>query len=164
MFYNLVDNENNSQLFMRLCGQRRSACSWRRVWAWMWRTAWGKQPLISAAEHGFLDGLQLLLKSRADKDLTDNEGNTALISAAANKQSFCVRCLLQARAIPDARNQSGKTALIYSAIHGSDDNVTLLLRCGADRNLCDRNGRTALDSAKSNGHWKVVPGLWSTIL
>ncbi|CAE7637895.1 ANKRD50, partial [Symbiodinium necroappetens] len=81
---------------------------------------------------------QLLLKSRADKELTDNEGNTAN---------------------PDARNQSGKTALMYSAIHGSDDNVTLLLTWGADRNLCDSNGRGALDSAKSNGHWKIAQTL-----
>jgi ankyrin repeat protein len=89
-----------------------------------------------------LDTLRTLVRSAADANAKDAEGDPPLMIAAASGSLDAMRLLLDRGADVNGRNAFGSTALIWAA--GERPKVELLLARGADVNAAAKTGRTAL--------------------
>jgi ankyrin repeat protein len=118
------------------------------------RDGYGETLLIQAIENNRESVVRLLLKRRANVNLSDTQlGDTPLIRAsyttATENQPLTslIRLLIQNRADPNRRNKVGDTALHLAVGIGHSDIVAALLKAGADFRARDRLGRTALQLA-----------------
>lgn len=130
----------------------------------------GHSALHAASQFGFEqnDSLRarrlfdVLLKRKADPNLADHEGKTALLlllGAHLRPGSQCdathigalLPVLLDAGARIEHADQRGVTALHACAMHALLPPARLLLARGADRNAADAFGRTAADVARHLG-------------
>ncbi|HKT26769.1 ankyrin repeat domain-containing protein [Dyella sp.] len=130
----------------------------------------GHSALHAASQFGFEqnDSLRahrlfdVLLKRKADPNLADSEGKTALLlllGAHLRPGSECdathigalLPVLLDAGAHIEHADQRGVTALHACAMHALLPPARLLLARGADRNAADAFGRTAADVARHLG-------------
>lgn len=130
----------------------------------------GHSALHAASQFGFEqnDSLRarrlfdVLLKRKADPNLADHEGKTALLlllGAHLRPGSECdathigalLPVLLDAGARIEHADQRGVTALHACAMHALLPPARLLLARGADRNAADAFGRTAADVARHLG-------------
>ncbi len=99
-----------------------------------------------------LEIVKLLLKNRANPNLQDNDGWTALMTASrfSNTESSIeiVELLLKYGANPNLQDNDGWTALIlasrFSNEESSIETVEILLKNGANPNLQDNDGWSAL--------------------
>jgi ankyrin repeat protein len=126
-----------------------------------------KQALVTAATHGNISALEILLEKPAsqshrhhresDEESDDGEktfmeaqvnswaqGTTPLIAAIKNKHVKTAKFLLDAGADPDLYAQNGITALQVAAKEGESGLVRLLLDRGAEIDHRDACGDTAL--------------------
>jgi ankyrin repeat protein len=94
-----------------------------------------------------------LLASRADPNLQDHEGDTALLLSEGRVPSI-VRLLLAANADPNLANKEGRTPLIAAA-RNEADSVRVLLAAGADPAHRDDTGVAALTVARAAGRAEV---------
>jgi len=102
--------------------------------------------LITAADEGHWETVQVLLDAGADANAEGEEGMTALMAAAYAGHTQTVKALLDAGAEVDARDNDGWTALMQ-VTNGGTEIVKILLDAGADleaKNL----GITVSDSEK----------------
>ena len=77
----------------------------------------GNTPLMVAAQLGFVDGIQALVRRKAKIDLANNRGETPLIVAVQLRSAPVVRELLAAGANPDTTdNVSGQSARDYATV------------------------------------------------
>nr|MDH4225467.1 ankyrin repeat domain-containing protein [Deltaproteobacteria bacterium] len=76
----------------------------------------GRTPLMAAAILGREEITRMLLKHKADPNLSDMDGQTALILAVRSGQGGAVRLLLAAGAQPNAKSITGNTALHWAAL------------------------------------------------
>ncbi|XP_067663125.1 serine/threonine-protein phosphatase 6 regulatory ankyrin repeat subunit A-like [Haliotis asinina] len=98
----------------------------------------GKTPLMMAAEHGWLETFNLLVKEGSDHDILDERGNTILHVACTGGNVTIVRHLLsQCDLGVDCRGATGRTAAMLSANAGHVELLTHLVQIGAD--LCLRD-------------------------
>ncbi|GLQ92860.1 ankyrin repeat domain-containing protein [Dyella acidisoli] len=130
----------------------------------------GHSALHAASQFGFEqnDSLRarrlfdVLLKRKADPNLADGEGKTALLlllGAHLRPGSACdpthigalLPVLLDAGARIEHADQRGVTALHACAMHALLPPARVLLARGADRNAADAFGRTAADVARHLG-------------
>jgi ankyrin repeat protein len=130
----------------------------------------GHSALHAAAQFGFEQNdslrahrlFEVLLKRKADPNLADSEGKTALLlllGAHLRPGSDCdathigalLPVLLDAGANIEHADQRGVTALHACAMHALLPPARLLLARGADRNAADAFGRTAADVARHLG-------------
>ena len=74
-------------------------------------------PMSSAAAHGYLEVVRLLLEAGADQNAEQQDGSTALMAAAQNGHLQVVRVLLEAGADKNAAMQNGATALMMAFSH-----------------------------------------------
>jgi len=98
--------------------------------------------------------VELLLNAKADPDIQDLRGNTALILAAEHCKAEIVELLLNNGANPNIktfakdmvtfRSQNDWTALMNAARKGHKEIVRLLLDAKADPNIQSKSGNTAL--------------------
>lgn len=98
--------------------------------------------------------VELLLNAKADPNIQDLRGNTALILAAEHGKTETVELLLSKGAKPNIktftknmatfRSQNDRTALMEAALEGYKEIVELLLDAEADPNIQSKNGDTAL--------------------
>ena len=75
-------------------------------------------PLMYAARQGSLGALRVLVKARADLNLSDPDGTTALVFAIINSHYDAVRLLVEAGANPNLADTAGMAAL-YAAVDAS---------------------------------------------
>lgn len=97
----------------------------------------------------------LLLKSGANINLTDKNGNTALMEAAKNGYGNVVKLLMSAGAKADAKNNDGMTAIALAEKNNKKDIASYIKRYGSNT-----NGNTALAKESSLPIWAVGPGKW----
>ena len=123
----------------------------------------GATPLLVAAKVGDVPAVQLLLKYKADVEITTSEGVTPLMAAAGMGHSFnptrgryktdddgaaCVKLLQAAGGKINEADLQGLTPLHAAAQHGWDDTVKLLVADGADLQPKDKLGLTPIDHAE----------------
>ena len=75
-------------------------------------------PLMYAARQGSLGALRVLVKARADLNLSDPDGTTALVFAIINSHYDAARLLVEAGANPNLADTAGMAAL-YAAVDAS---------------------------------------------
>lgn len=92
----------------------------------------GTTPLMLATQLGFPDGIDWLVRFKADVDQTNRSGETALIWAVQLRKPEMVRLLLKAGANPDKQDsvaglsardyatQDGRASAILAIIEGND--------------------------------------------
>jgi ankyrin repeat protein len=122
----------------------------------------GLTPLMLAAEHGNIDGLEALLRAGADATLKNPySSKTALHLACKNRHHESVFQLIEAKAPINAADADGMTGLhqICSAsTHILDEFdayvvlkiIELLMEKGAVSNCCANNGKLPYDLLKEN--------------
>ena len=106
-----------------------------------------KMSLIDAIRnHESFEVLRGLIKSGADIDAKDDEGQTALmIAVEQNVPQKTLRALIEAGANINAKDKYGKTALMKVALPNKNLKfLRVLIESGADVNAKDNEGRTAL--------------------
>ncbi|KAB7647997.1 ankyrin repeat domain-containing protein [Polymorphobacter fuscus] len=70
----------------------------------------GSTPLIIAAISRFSEGIDLLLKAKAQPDVQNRLGETALLKAVQNRDTTSAKLLIDAGANPDIADSSGISA------------------------------------------------------
>jgi ankyrin repeat protein len=116
----------------------------------------GENPMHTAAEFGFLESVQFLLK--LDPYLATMVGASAglpLHLAAREGKVDCVHALTTPENV-DTEGPQGRTPLIEAAINGHLSVVKFLVERGADVNKVDADGSSALLAAASGGHLPIV--------
>ncbi len=114
--------------------------------------------LLSTAEKGELQKIQLLITAGADVNKVNQYGNSPLILAAFNGHTECVKLLLTAPGIDVNKvNQYGDSPLCLAAFKGHTECVKLLLDApGIDVNLANQDDDSPLCLAAENGHTECV--------
>ena len=80
----------------------------------------GVTPLVLAANLGFVEGVEALVKAGARIDVSNNAGETPLISAVHRRDIALVRLLLANGANPDRNDNSGRSARDYAELMGGN--------------------------------------------
>lgn len=96
--------------------------------------------LILAAQRGYTDLVQLLLKNvitKEDRDAKDKKGMTALAWASLNGHLDAVKLLCSKKADPNVADAAGMTPFLHACAAGQTEIVKALLDCGA--NIQSRN-------------------------
>jgi ankyrin repeat protein len=140
----------------------------------------GKVPLMTAAQFGYVDCLEVLLKHGANVDASkvageptyedlayphvshqlrknsDAVGDTTLIRVARSGNADCLKLLLAYGADVNASNVDGDTALIGAAFYGKVSCLECLLKNGATVNATNSDGETALMRGALNDRVEVL--------
>jgi uncharacterized protein len=116
-------------------------------------------PLIDAVKTGKVDAVRTLLTQRADPNLTETDGTTALHWAAHFDNVAAADLLIKAGAKVQTPNRYGITPLWLACINGSAQMVERLLSAGADPNTALPEGDTALMTASRTGNVAAVRAL-----
>lgn len=120
-------------------------------------------PLLWAADRGYAEVCQSLLRRGYSPNTTNEHGYTALHIATLRRDVRFARWLLEHPEIDvNAENWEGETALAMAASLGkSGEDVFQLLmeRADVDVNWCDRSGRTILCRAAEVGNEVAIEKL-----
>ena len=128
--------------------------------------AWGRTPLMWAAESGHEGVVKLLLdRKEVDPDLSDHYGRTSLVCAAGGGHEGIVKLLLGREEVnSDSRDDRGQTPLWCAAEGGHEGIVKLLLNrkdvSPDSRDIygqCSQRGSPSVLSQDQDGRQLVVP-------
>ena len=121
----------------------------------------GRAPVADAAEK--MDGARVraLLKQRADVNVPQVDGMTALHWATYHGDVALARELIRAGASANAANRYGVRPLSLACTNGQAEIVQLLVEAGADPNAALPGGETPLMTAARTGMLAVVKILLS---
>lgn len=103
-------------------------------------------PLIWAVSEGYPEIAKQLIRSGADLDARNSDGNTALLRASCEGRTDLASALINAGALLDLQNNDGYSALILAQRRGNIDIVDILGSAGANPALKTNMG-TTVDSA-----------------
>lgn len=118
--------------------------------------------LLSApvAPQGYAGQVRQLLLAKADTNLVDQQGATALYLAAEQGHLEVAKLLLvEGSADANLATNTGVTALIIAAYEGHRDIVRCLLRSTADPTAVDNSGYSAVHAAVKHGHRSIARAL-----
>uniref|UniRef100_A0A0G4FF66 Uncharacterized protein n=1 Tax=Chromera velia CCMP2878 TaxID=1169474 RepID=A0A0G4FF66_9ALVE len=87
---------------------------------------------------GHTDIVRLLVDAKANVDMEDQDGMTAVMVASVNGHTDIVRLLVDAKANVDMLNKHGNTALLVASDEGHADIVRLLVDAKANVDMQDR--------------------------
>jgi ankyrin repeat protein len=113
-------------------------------------------PLGKASREGHSEVVSLLLEERADVNLRDDVGETALHCAISNSHLHTAHILMRHGANLDMQNKNGRTALHYACLRGDLEAVQSLVDHGASVDLHGKDSATPLGEAASMDHTEVV--------
>lgn len=120
----------------------------------------GQTPLHKAVDCRSMDAVQELRTShkvRADENIRDDNGNTALDLA---RKTPLLYWQFQYGTSLDSREPAGQnTALIYAAIRGETDMTKELLQAGANAKAVNKRGSTAFAEACRRGRLEIISEL-----
>ncbi|XP_077987160.1 cortactin-binding protein 2-like isoform X2 [Glandiceps talaboti] len=112
----------------------------------------GITPLHAAAESGYQDCVEVLLKHKADANATRQGNFTPLHAAAGEGHHGCVKCLLEYGADASKADKSGWQPLHWAVFNGHSKCAKYLIDYGAQRHATTKDGWTPLHSAVQAGH------------
>lgn len=95
------------------------------------RDAQGVTPLQLASNLGFIEGIELLVDSKARIDEPNDAGETPLISAVHRRNTAMARILLKAGADPDRKDNSGRSARDYATLDGGGGGMLAEIQASA---------------------------------
>ena len=116
-------------------------------------------PLLDAAKRDDVERVAALLKARADVNVREADGATALHWAAHHDDLPLAAMLLRAGARAGAADDTGATPLFLACMNRSSAMVTLLLEKNADPNAALLTGETALMTCARTGNEAAVRAL-----
>ena len=119
----------------------------------------GPQPLVQAARRNDTAAVRALVKQRADVNVAQADGMTALHWAAHHDDAETAGLLIAAGAKVDAASRYGVTPLSLACTNGSAAMAELLLKAGADPNRPLPGGETPLMTAARTGSDALVKAL-----
>lgn len=112
----------------------------------------GLTPFMAACERGREDVVELLLEARADLEVFNEDGCTALMLAVRGQRSAVVRRIIAARAdVRVAEREDGLTALMMAAAGARPELCSALLGARAPLEARDKEGRRAVHHAARGG-------------
>jgi ankyrin repeat protein len=113
-------------------------------------------PVADAAMRGDTAAIRSLLAQKADVNLTQSDGATAIQWAAYRNDTAMADLLIAAKADVKIPNRDGATPLRLASINGSAEMIDRLLKAGASANEVGPNGETPLMYASRNGNPAAV--------
>ena len=116
-------------------------------------------PVADAAMRGDTAAIRTLLTQKADVNLPQSDGATAIQWAAYRDDVVMADLLIAAKADVKIPNRDGATALRLAATNGSAAMIERLLKAGANPNELGPNGETPLMYASRNGNPAAVKAL-----
>ncbi|HVG54678.1 MAG TPA: ankyrin repeat domain-containing protein [Vicinamibacterales bacterium] len=116
-------------------------------------------PLIEAVKAGDTEAVRALVAARADVNVAEVDGTTALHWAVHFDNLAAADLLIRAGGNVGAPNRYGVTPLWLACINGNEAMVEKLLAAGADPNTTMREGDTALMTAARTGTVGAVKAL-----
>lgn len=115
--------------------------------------------LVDAVRARDASTVRTLLKQRADVNLPESDGTTALHWAAHWDDRETAQSLIRAGARVNAANRYGVTPLMLACTNGDALMIEGLLRAGADPNTASPEGETPLMTAARTGNPAAVKAL-----
>ncbi|XP_067677279.1 putative ankyrin repeat protein RF_0381 [Haliotis asinina] len=116
-----------------------------------------KTPVMVAAEAGYSELVETLVRKEANASLVDIGGNNLLHLACAKGNIEVVRFVLSQALIDiNSRGHNGKTPLMLAVEEGHRALVELLVNEGAHALLVDTGGNNVLHLACENGYVEVA--------
>ena len=113
-------------------------------------------PLVEAVKARSAESVRVLLDQRADVNVAQADGTTALHWAVQGEAAALVGLLIDAGADVGAANRYGVTPLSLACVTGNAGIIATLLEAGADANAATAGGRTALMTAARTGDVAAV--------
>jgi uncharacterized protein len=115
-----------------------------------------KAALVEAVKAGNKTAAIALVQQKADVNVPEADGTTALSWAVRNGDADLADRLLRAGADVKAANRYGVTPLYLAALNGDAGIIEKLVKAGADANAAVTEGETALMTAARSGHVEAV--------
>jgi ankyrin repeat protein len=112
--------------------------------------------LISAAENGQTEKVRELINKKANLNLQNEHGKTALIWAALKGHMEIAELLIKKGAKLDLQDNIGNTALMWAVYYGHTEIAELLIKKGAKLDLQDKDGKTISYWARKKGYTKIA--------
>ncbi|HEY1760238.1 MAG TPA: ankyrin repeat domain-containing protein [Bryobacteraceae bacterium] len=113
-------------------------------------------PVADAAEKGDKAAVKALIQQKADVNMTQADGATAIQWAAYRNDLDIADLLIAAGANVKTPNRDGFTPLVLASINGSGPMIGKLLAAGADVNERDPNQETPIMFASRNGNVEAI--------
>ena len=107
-------------------------------------------PLMGAVYKAHLDVTKFLTDYRANLDLADFEGSTALLHACSEDNTDCALALIDAGANPSLGSKWNRTPLMYAADKGDDRIVADLITHKVDLDANSNEGPALIWAASNN--------------
>lgn len=105
---------------------------------------------------------QALIAAKADPNIADNWGDTALMSAVIRENEILCADLIKAKADVNAQNK-GKTSILHWAVYSDNPNIiNLLLAANVDRNAVNDLKHNPLEEAVILNKNKAIEALKPT--
>ena len=115
-----------------------------------------ESPVADAAMSGDRAAVETLLKSKADVNAPQPDGQTALQWAAYRDDLEMAGALIAAGANPKLANREGATAMQLASLHGSAAMMERLIKAGADPNERGLHDETPLMFAARSGSVQAI--------
>ena len=137
----------------------KSRAVWLLIAALCLGTTGGAQsanPLVDAARRGDREAVRALLRTRADVNVAQADGTTALHFAVRANDVGLVKTLLGAGANAKATNRYGIAPITLAATNGSVEILDALLKAGASARTESAEGEPVLLTAARTGNAAAV--------
>lgn len=115
-----------------------------------------RTPLMEAARKGWEDGIQLLLDAKANTEVADETGATALCLAVRGGKTASAKKLLEAGANPNGTGGPDHQQMVPLHEAANDEMVEALINAGAYVNAKDRQNFTPLHYHARAGRLSIL--------
>lgn len=99
----------------------------------------GVTPLQLASNLGWIEGVEILVGSKARTDEANDAGETPLISAVHQRNTTLIKILLDGGADPDRADNSGRSARDYALLDGKGSTLLEAIETSAKK----KDGKTS---------------------